>query len=182
VDSVASRNGEIQVRRRSASDFDACEGLARAVHAADGYPPYLPDGDFTGFTSSPDAIDAWVATKQGAVLGHVALHRTSSPPVIRLATSELSVEATRLAVVARLLVAPEARRHGIGRLLLERAARAAYDRGLQPILDVATRFAAAVSLYERSRWRRLGTVSVEFPDGTAIEEFVYQAPQPHTPE
>jgi GNAT superfamily N-acetyltransferase len=142
----------------------------------------MPDGDFTRFIASPEAVDAWVATRHDAVLGHVALHRTSSPAVIDLATTKLAVEATRLGVVARLLVAPDARRAGMGRLLLERAASEAHDRGLRPILDVTTRFEAAVSLYERSGWQRLGAVVVELPNGTSIDEFVYHAPHPDFPD
>lgn len=173
---TASR-GQILLRRRSALDLDACARLARAVHDADGYPPYMPDDDFTRFIDAPEATDAWVATRAAEIVGHVALHSTSSPQVIDLAVCEMGVEANRLVVAARLLVAPDERRHGLGRLLLERAAADAYDRGLQPILDVTTRFRAAVSLYEGLGWQRLGMVSVAFPDGTTIDEYVYAAPR-----
>ena len=146
------------------------------VHTLDGYPPYMPDHDFVAFVASPDAIGTWVATRRTEVVGHVALHRSSSIAVMELATKATGLDADQLGVVARLLVAPEARRLGVGRLLLETAAREASGRGLMPILDVTTTFVPAVALYEQSGWSRPGTVAVEFPDGTRIEEFVYVAP------
>jgi hypothetical protein len=45
-----------------------------------------------------------------------------------------------------------------------------------PIVDVVTRHEPAVALYDNSGWTRLGTVEVELPDGTTIEEFVYRSP------
>jgi GNAT superfamily N-acetyltransferase len=167
----------VYVRPKSAADLDSCVRLARVVHAMDGYPPYLPDDDFAAFISSPEAIGAWVAVRGGEVAGHVAFHSRSSPAVLDLATTITALEAERLGVVARLLVAPGARRLGLGRMLLEQATSEARNRGLVSILDVSTRLDAAISLYEASGWRRLGMVSVAFPDGTQIEEFVYVEPQ-----
>src|SRR5207302_2545060 len=81
-----------------------------------------------------------------------------------------------LSVVARLVVAPNTRRRGIGRLLLGRAATEAADRGLVPILDVVSGSRAAIALYERAGWTRLGEVSIAFQEGPIIEESVYVAP------
>jgi GNAT superfamily N-acetyltransferase len=173
---LGSEVGGICVRRRLPSDLEDCERIARRVHATDGYPPYLPNDDFVEFLASPDAIGAWVATRDEAIVGHVALHGGSSREVINLAASVMGVEPARLGVVARLLVSPDARRSGIGRLLLEHAVDEASRRGLVSILDVTVEFEAAVALYENSGWQRLGTTEVELADGTRIEEFVYLAP------
>ena len=164
------------IRLRSPLDLDECERLARRVHARDGYPPYLPDDDFVEFLAAPEAIGAWVAIRRDEVVGHVALHGRSSDEVLDLAASDTGLEKGRFGVIARLLVAPDARRGGIGRLLLEHAASEASKRGLVSVLDVATKFEAAIQLYENSGWRRLGRVAVELPGGTRIEEFVYLAP------
>src|SRR3954463_11104404 len=75
----------VSLRPRVPADLDACEQLARRVHAGDGYPPYMPNGDFVGFLDSPDAICAWVATDESELVGHVALHSNSSKAVMDLA-------------------------------------------------------------------------------------------------
>jgi len=164
---------ETIVRPRWDADLDACAQTAREVHAVDGYPPYMPDDDFRGFVASPDALGAWVAVAGDEILGHVALHRSSHVAVTQLATSALGVGPDQLGVVARLLVASSARRQGIGGVLLERATREAQERHLVAILDVAMSLPAAVALYDRSGWTRLGTVVFEPPEGWPIEEFVY---------
>jgi len=164
------------VRARSDDDLPACEHLARSVHLADGYPVFVSDGDFRGFVASPGERSAWVIEDDTGIVGHVALHRTTSLRVLGLARSQLGVRARELGVIARLMVAPSARRRGIGLRLLEVATAEARDLGLVPILDVVTRHASAVALYESAGWTQLGTVSCDLPDGTTVEELVYRAP------
>jgi GNAT superfamily N-acetyltransferase len=150
--------------------------MAGQVHHLDGYPAYLPDGDLPGFLVSDDALGAWVMELDGDVVGHVALHPRTSRPVLELASTSLRLPAERLAVIARLLVAPDARRRGIGRALLDVAAGEARSRGLWPVLDVLTDSAAAIALYEDCGWERAGDVRVSFRDGTTFEEAVFLGP------
>ncbi len=44
------------------------------------------------------------------------------------------------------------------------------------MLDVATQFKSAITLYESFAWNRVGSVTVRFPDGSNLDEFVYLAP------
>jgi hypothetical protein len=44
----------VEVRRRTADDLDGCVELLRAIHALDGYPPWL-GGGMRDFLDSPDA-------------------------------------------------------------------------------------------------------------------------------
>jgi ribosomal protein S18 acetylase RimI-like enzyme len=164
------------VRERSEDDLSACERLARAVHLSDGYPVFVVDGDFRRFVASPAALAGWVAEVDGEIVGHVALHPATSLRAVRLLRSKVGVDMSQLGVIARLIVAPSARRRGIARELLDIAAAEARRRGLVPILDVVTRHEAAVALYENAGWTQLGTVDFELPDGTTVEEFVYRAP------
>jgi GNAT superfamily N-acetyltransferase len=164
------------VRARSEDDLSACERVARAVHALDGYPVFVPDGDFRRFLTSPPALAAWVAVVDAEIIGHVALHPPTSLEVARLVRSQLGMDAFLLGVIARLFVAPSARRRGVARVLMDVAQVEADRRGLVPIVDVVTRHEPAVALYDNSGWTRLGTVEVELPDGTTIEEFVYRSP------
>jgi len=165
----------VLVRARNEDDLDRCVEIAHAVRRLDGYPPYLP-GDLRTFIASP-AICAWVADLDGEVVGHVALHRHSSPQVMALASAATGQPPDRLGVVARLAVSPKARRRGVGRALLATAANAAAERGLSPILDVARQFGGAVSLYERCGWACVGKVAVPLGD-VILDEFVYIGPTP----
>lgn len=168
----------MRIRPRTRADLDACELLAVAVHRLDGYPPRQAH-DLRTFLASPGALGAWVASRDGDIVGHVALHPNSSPEVITVARRETGREYEQFGVVARLLVAPEARRAGVATTLLDTAVTAAREQGRLPILDVASHLTAAIGLYEHTGWTRLGVVVVRIPgDDGPLEEFVYRAPEP----
>jgi ribosomal protein S18 acetylase RimI-like enzyme len=167
----------VVIRARADDDLDACAALARETHVVDGYPVFVRDDDFRGFVAPRSALAAFVGERAGEIVGHVALHPSTVPAVMALAQSSLGVEPDGLGVVARLIVAPAARRLGIARRLLETATAAAHERGLVPILDVVTRHDAAIALYEAVGWQCLGTVAFALPDGSMIDERVYRAPE-----
>jgi ribosomal protein S18 acetylase RimI-like enzyme len=166
----------MQVRERLDADLDACVRLAQIVHELDGYPAYLPT-DLLSFVATPDALAGWVAEQDGEIVGHVALHPHTSAAALAMASETLKLTTDRLGVVARLLVSPGCRRHGIGRSLLDVASKDAVARGLWPILDVATHHDAAINLYESCGWTRAGQITARFRDGNELEEFVYLGPR-----
>ncbi|HXW39387.1 MAG TPA: GNAT family N-acetyltransferase [Acidimicrobiales bacterium] len=167
----------MEVRRRTDADLDVCVDLATVVHERDGYPRFLPaGGDLRPFLSSSTAIGAWVAVEGRTIVGHVAVHRRASEPVMALATRTLGCEPDGLGVVARLLVAPTARRAGVGRRLLDHASAEATAAGLLPVLDVVTDHVPAITLYERCGWVRVGTVRTTLGVGMAFDEHVYLHP------
>jgi GNAT superfamily N-acetyltransferase len=168
----------MDVRVRTEADLDGCIRLAKRVHETDGYPVYFPDG-LGPFISSPDAIASWVVEERGEIVGHVALHRRSTDPVMAMATDALGQPCERIGVVARLLVDPELRREGLGRLLLNTAAQHALGRNLWPILDVITKHTAAIRLYESCGWVRAGQVTTKVREGLEFEEVVFLAPPSH---
>lgn len=166
-----------RIRRRTDADLRDLEVLARAVHALDGYPPQPAEPNFAAFLASTDALSAWVVEVDSGVGGHVALHTRSSDAVMALATEALRVNASDLAVVARLLVAPELRGVGVGRALLDTAAAEAGRLRRVAILDVGVRLTKAVTLYESAGWNRLGHVRVTFRSGVTFDEYVYCEPR-----
>jgi GNAT superfamily N-acetyltransferase len=155
--------------------------MATIIHDLDGYPSRHPI-DFREFLVSADAFAAWVAERDGQIVGHVALHRHSKPEVLAMASKALIRPVDRLGVVARLLVSPDVRREKIGRTLLDAASSEATSRGLWPILDVVTTFEAALKLYESCGWVRAGQVTFRFHDGGSVEEFVYLGPHKRRPD
>jgi GNAT superfamily N-acetyltransferase len=167
----------VDVRIRTESDLAGCVRIAEQVRLLDGYPRYLPT-DLGRFIASPEAFAAWVAEEQSGIVGHVALHRSTSDAVLALAGETLNQPRDRLGVIARLLVAPEARRRGVGRLLLETATQECLRRGLWPILDVVTQHSEAIMLYEQAGWIRAGQVAATFSDGNELEEIVFLGPRP----
>lgn len=162
------------VRPRVDADLPPCRRMLEAVHEADGYPVNMPE-DPVAFLTVAGALGAWVAEHDDGIVGHVLLRRATSAPVMALASAASARAAEELAVVARLLVAPWARRRGIGGLLLARAAAEAVALGRQPVLDVVKGSEAAIALYERSGWHRAGEVRVTFA-GRQFDELVYLAP------
>lgn len=152
--------------------MQACERLVRAAHHHDRYPVYL-GGSARSFLCHPAALSAWVAERDNTVAGHVALHRVTSKAVMALACDRLNVTAGQIGVVARLLVSPQQRGQGAGRKLLTTAANEAQARRLCPVLDVDMNLTAAIALYERAGWQRIGETTINLPDGTSLHEAVY---------
>lgn len=163
----------MQVRLRSDSDLDACEQLMLAAHEDDDYPRRLPT-DLRGFVAWPSAIRAWVAEVDGAVVGHVALHATGSREAMDLAASVLGIASEHFGFVARLVVSSTARRHGVGRALLDAASQHAAADALTPILEVTIDQRAAIELYEACGWLRIGSGAVRWRStGEVVDEHVY---------
>lgn len=172
---TTTRSAGLIVRLRTEDDAGDLERMAARVQRADGYPGRRPR-DLRSFLYAADGLSAWVAEVDGAVTGHVALHRTSLPVVMARAAEALHCGTDDLAVVARLIVDPARRRAGVGRALLETATAGARQRGLHPILDVATGYDAAIALYGSCGWRNAGEVTMVFADGTQLQSFVFVGP------
>jgi GNAT superfamily N-acetyltransferase len=162
------------VRLRTEADLPACEQLIRVVYDLDGYPGHWPR-DLRAFLDGPTALAAWVAVSGDDVVGHVALQAESTAAVMNLATAVTGLPPDRLGVVARLFISPASRRQGVGSALLDTAEAYARSHHRHPILDVVTRFGAAITLYERRGWTRAGMVTHGIGDGVTLDEFVYVA-------
>ncbi|MFF1381184.1 GNAT family N-acetyltransferase [Streptomyces sp. NPDC058308] len=165
----------LRLRERSGQrDVEACVGVLASVHKADGYPVDWPPVPGEWLEGS-GGLGAWVAELDGRVVGHVGLSR---PGAGDEAPDLWGGDAGRggAGVVSRLFVAPDARGHGIGALLMGRVVREARARGLHPVLDVVSSDTAAAALYERLGWRLLGIVEQEWDPGRRITLHCYAAP------
>jgi GNAT superfamily N-acetyltransferase len=165
------------IRHREDADLEACASIARAIRACDGYPSFLPDDDYAAFVSPANALGAWVAVLGHDIVGHVAVRTSSAPSATELVTAALGIEPAAFAFVSRLMVLPRARRRGIARCLLGVAAAEIRGLGLTPVLDVLADGEAAIALYEREGWRRLGETRFRSRSGTEFDEVVFLAPE-----
>jgi GNAT superfamily N-acetyltransferase len=77
------------------------------------------------------------------------------------------------AYVARLFVTPQARRYGVASVLLG----AASARGLELVLEIEDGGKAAIALYARSGWCRVGTAESDWTtaDGRTALRHAYAA-------
>ena len=165
----------MRIRGRRPSDWETLEAIALETHRLDGYPKYLPT-DLRSFIMDDDALGAWVALDDDRAIGHVALHPRSATEVMNVALSATGFGEDEVAMVARLLVAPDARRRGTGRALLERATGEAARLGRRALLDVVEEHRDAITLYERCGWTRVGRVEWSLPGDLWFREFVYLSP------
>jgi GNAT superfamily N-acetyltransferase len=159
-------DGYVIVGRRL-TDLAACGHLVRTTHLVDRYPLILQD-DIDEFLAPHAQLAAWVAVAHDAVVGHVALHRLTSPPIVQLVTAA-GFDAGTVGVISRLMVDPGQRGHGLGMGLLDTASGAAHQRRLRPVLDVVTTYTSANQLYQRAGWQQIGVAKVAMPNGAVVD-------------
>ncbi|MEU3374787.1 GNAT family N-acetyltransferase [Streptomyces sp. NPDC006711] len=164
-----------RARQRKDRDLGDCVRVLAEVHEQDGYPVNWPDLPEAWLTP-PLLIASWVAELNGRVAGHIGLSRSDAgdaAPGLWSVRAGVGTDAT--AVVNRLFVAPWARGHGIGALLMARAATEAQDRGLHPVLDVVASDTAAAALYDRLGWQLLATVEQRWSPEQTVTVRCYAA-------
>ncbi|WP_371645692.1 GNAT family N-acetyltransferase [Streptomyces sp. NBC_00597] len=174
-ESTAGADLPPSVRQRTDRDPGDCARVLTEVHEHDGYPVNWPDDPGTWLTP-PSLIASWVAQLDGRIVGHVGLSWSSAgdaAPGLWSAHAGVSRDAT--AVVNRLFVAPSARGHGIGALLMARAVAEARHHGLHPVLDVVASDTAASALYERLGWQLLATVEQQWSPEQKVTVRCYAA-------
>lgn len=174
----SGNRGAAAVRRRADGDVEQCVRVLSDVHRRDGYPvnwPERPDA----WLSSASGLGAWVAELDGRIVGHVSLARRGAGDAAPGLWSERNgTDAELTAVLSRLFVAPGARGHGIGALLIGRVVEEARRLGLHPVLDVVASDTAAAALYERLGWVRMATVEQHWSPAQRVTVHCYAAATP----
>lgn len=174
---VANRDypASVLIREKVEADAAACLSLLMHVHQADGYPRYLPD-DLPAFLTPLYETAAWVAEVDGVLVGHVALHLAEVDPTLEAAKRATGLPAEKLAVVARLLVSPAARRQGLGLALLAHATTHARAAGQRAVLDVTQDAPVPMALYEAAGWVQVEALPLHFDDKSLLL-WVYVSPE-----
>lgn len=163
--------------RDGAHDINRAALALVEVHGSDGY-PVEGVADPHGWLTGGHVLQAWVADLDGDVVGHVAI----SEPRDDDAAAQMWVNtpegaATHPAVLNRLFVTKRARGYAIGTQLLQTATEYAEAMGRRLVLDVMTKDTAAIRLYERLGWRRLGVTEHDSGHGL-VPAFCYVGPAP----
>ncbi|MER5637229.1 GNAT family N-acetyltransferase [Kitasatospora sp. NPDC002227] len=169
--------GDVVVRERRDADLPGCVAAMRSVHETDGYPVVWPAEPERWLTPG-GTIGAWVAEVDGVVAGQALLCRAGAE-----LAGEVGMPEEELAAVARLFVGAVARKRGAAGELLARVTEEAQLRGLQPVLEVETRAAKAIALYERTGWQRVSTRLARWRriDGSRAHVHTYVRARPATP-
>ena len=171
------RDAQVSVRRRQQADLPEAGAALVEVHRSDGYPVEGVD-DPTAWLLSPHQIAAWVAELDGRIVGHVALSEPQpNDAAAAVWTTHAENPADHIAVLGRLFVHPQARGHALGEQLARTATDYAHEHGLRLVLDVMTKDAAAIRLYERLGWQRIGTTQHDDGHGHAIDAYCYVSPE-----
>lgn len=141
------------VRARRDRDLPTC---TRLMHRA------FFEGQFPGTRRSaprewldgPDVLAAYVAERDGEILGHVAVTQVGLDGPSALRWREITGHPVAdLAGVGQLYVRPSFRSRGIGRSLVDAAVADIRSRGLVPVLEVVTHESLAPASTHDHAWR-----------------------------
>lgn len=151
---LARRRGEPRtdprgIRRRRANDLGACARLAVLSTACARRP-----SSWRGWLDADEVVEAWVAERQGELLGHVALCEVNRDARSGMRWREVTGHpASDLLAVSRLFVRPRVRSQGLGTALLDMAVAGARARGRIPVLEAVGAGREELRLYEDQGWR-----------------------------
>ncbi|MDX3364061.1 GNAT family N-acetyltransferase [Streptomyces sp. ME02-6978.2a] len=167
--------GALIVRPFSDDDLAGAATALIEVHHTDGYPVEGVE-DPEAWIKSDAVLAAWVAEGDGRVMGHVAVMKPQGEAAVRLWTKQSGDNDDHVGVLARLFVVKEARKQAAGQRLMDAAMTYARAHDRRLVLDVMTKDAAAIRLYERLGWRKIGETLHHFGNGRTLPAVCYVAP------
>jgi ribosomal protein S18 acetylase RimI-like enzyme len=122
-------------------------------------------------------ITSWVAELGGSIVGRVAIMRPQGEDAVSMWMQQSDDSEDQIGVLARLFVVKTARKHAAGERLMQAAMGYGSEHGLRLVLDVMTKDAATIRLYERLGWREIGRAPHHYGNGQSIDAVCYVAPQ-----
>lgn len=167
----------LTVRERTAADLRGAAAALVEVHRTDGYPVEGVD-DPVAWLDGAAVRRAWIAELRGRVVGHISISEPRpDDAAAHLWRATPGGAHDTVAVLGRLFVVTEARRRAAGERLVRAAQDHAREHGLRLVLDVMAKDAAAVALYERLGWRRIGRTEHDTGRGGTTPAHCYVAPE-----
>ena len=164
------------VRPFQDADLPGAAAALIEVHATDGY-PVEGVADPEGWLRSDGILAAWVAEEDGKIVGHVAVMRPHGEDAVSLWTEQSGDDEEHVAVIARLFVVREARKNSAGERLMQAAMDYGPSHDRRLVLDVMTKDTAAIRLYERLGWLKIGEAEHRYGEGQSIDAVCYVAPE-----
>ncbi|MFG3492505.1 GNAT family N-acetyltransferase [Streptomyces sp. NPDC047972] len=164
------------VRPFATADLEDAAAALVAVHASDGY-PVEGVADPEGWIQSANVLAAWVGELQGRIVGHVSVMRPQGEESAAMWMEQSGEDEEHVAVLARLFVVAEARKHALGQQLMQAALEWAREHDIRLVLDVLTKDAAAIRLYQRLGWTKIGEASHIFGDNQRVDAICFVAPE-----
>lgn len=160
------------MRERRDSDADALVPALLEVHRQDGYPILERHASAEWLFG---AERAWVAEAGGIPVAHVSAVRDFTAPGLDAA---VPADSPTILGLARLFVAPAGRRLGAASALIAQVEGYAADSELPLALEVVEHNTAAIALYERRGWMRVGSYATDWfgDEGPHPIAHVYLAP------
>ncbi|MFE1308422.1 GNAT family N-acetyltransferase [Streptomyces sp. NPDC058755] len=166
----------VVVRPFQPTDLPGATKALVEVHKTDGYPVEGVD-DPQAWLRSEQVVAAWVAEADGVIVGHVAIMRPDGEDAASLWVRQSGEDEAHIAVLARLFVVQAVRRRATGRHLMAAAMGHALANNLRLVLDVMAKDVAAIRLYERLGWRKIGETTHHFGTSQSIPAVCYIAPK-----
>ena len=165
---VGPAQADVRIRPRRAEDLPALAEALWAQQPSSRYPLRNPlPFPAEQFLHAHDAVAAWTAELDGRPVGHVCW---TAPPhgdaaaelASRRCAETHDCTTTDLAWVSSLFVGLDARRYGVGRLLLQAVVDDVRRAGRHACLEVLPVHPAAMALYESVGFREVARTRPEW--------------------
>lgn len=165
-----------EVRPTVPSDLDSLGAALLEVHALDGYPVEGADSP-KDWVAVANPLGQWTALLNQEPVGHAALMSVSAKDVApRLLMDRDDIPLDRMAVLARVFVAPAARGNRLARQLVSAAHVAANTMSRRLVLDVMRKDQSAIALYSSLGWEILGPFEYKYSMGASAPALAMAAP------
>lgn len=167
----------VEVRPFVAEDLDPLARVLVEVHATDRYPVEGVD-DPRVWLQLDSPLGQWTALLDEAPVGHVAMLQAvlaEDGAAAQLAVQD-GTPIEQVAVLARLFVAPSARKRSVATRLMETVERAARSADLRLVLDVMTKDRTALEIYRKRGWQPIGSFEHQYGDNQRTQAVALLGP------